>query len=102
MFDISHLAWRDVTCILFDGYNNRLKYASLTGTSLFGSGAADSSQIVEITDLVIRDSSNNEYSCSSISRSTYLNYTVKTTSGRPTQYYFEKTINNIENVKKFV
>ena len=66
---------------------------SLTGTSLFGSGADDSSQIVEITDLVIRDSSNNEYSCSSISRSTYLNYTVKTTSGRPTQYYFEKTIN---------
>ena len=54
---------------------------------------ADSSQIVEITDLVIRDSNNNEYSCSPISRSTYLNYTVKTSGGRPTQYYFEKTIN---------
>ena len=26
-------------------------------------------------------------------RSTYLNYTVKTSGGRPTQYYFEKTIN---------
>ena len=65
---------------------------SLSGTNLFGTGASDSSQIVEITDMVIRDSSNNEYSCSSISRSTYLNYTVKTTSGRPTQYYFEKTI----------
>ena len=66
---------------------------SLTGTALFGSGADDASQIVEITDLVIRDSDNNEYSCSPIGRSTYLNYTVKTSGVRPTQYYFEKTIN---------
>ena len=66
---------------------------SLSGTSLYGAGADAASEIVEITDLVIRDSSNNEYSCSPISRSTYLNYTVKTSDGRPTQYYFEKTIN---------
>ena len=66
---------------------------TLAGTDLFGNNAADSSQIVEITDLVIRDSNNNEYSCSPISRNTYLNYTVKTTNGRPSQYYFEKTIN---------
>ena len=66
---------------------------SLSGTSLYGAGADAASEIVEITDLVIRDSSNNEYSCSPISRSTYLNYTVKTSNGRPTQYYFEKTIN---------
>ena len=66
---------------------------SLTGTSLFGSNADDSQQIVDITDVVIRDSSNNDFSASSISRSTYLNYAVKTTSGRPTQYYFERTIN---------
>jgi hypothetical protein len=65
----------------------------LSGTALFGANASDASQIVEITDIVIRDSNNNEYSCSPISRSTYLNYTVKTTAGRPTQYYFEKTIN---------
>jgi hypothetical protein len=64
----------------------------LSGTALFGANASDASQIVEITDIVIRDSNNNEYSCSPISRSTYLNYTVKTTAGRPTQYYFEKTI----------
>ena len=66
---------------------------SLTGTNLFGSGANDSQQIVDITDVVIRDSSNNDYSATSISRATYLNYTVKTTGGRPTQYYFERTIN---------
>jgi hypothetical protein len=66
---------------------------SLTGTNLFGSGANDSQQIVDITDVVIRDSSNNDFSANSISRSTYLNYAVKTTSGRPTQYYFERTIN---------
>ena len=66
---------------------------SLTGTNLFGSSADDSQQIIDITDVVIRDSSNNEFSTTSISRSTYLNYTVKTTSGRPSQYYFERTIN---------
>ena len=66
---------------------------SLSGTALYGAGANAASEIVEITDLVIRDSDNNEYSCSPIGRSTYLNYTVKTSSGRPTQYYFEKTIN---------
>ena len=66
---------------------------SLAGTSLYGTGANDASQIVEITEVVIRDSNNNEYNCSPISRSTYLNYTVKTSGGRPTQYYFEKTIN---------
>ena len=66
---------------------------SLTSTSLFGSNADDSQQIVDITDVVIRDSSNTDFSASSISRSTYLNYAVKTTSGRPSQYYFERTIN---------
>jgi len=66
---------------------------SLTGTNLFGSGANASQQIIDITDVVIRDSSNNDFSATSISRSTYLNYAVKTTSGRPSQYYFERTIN---------
>ena len=66
---------------------------NLSGASLFGSGADAAQQIIDITDVVIRDSSNNDYSATPISRSTYLNYTVKTTSGRPTQYYFERTIN---------
>jgi hypothetical protein len=60
---------------------------SLTGTNLFGSDADDSQQIVDITDVVIRDSSNNDFAATSISRSTYFNFTTKTTSGRPTQYY---------------
>jgi len=66
---------------------------SVSGTSLFGSNATDSQQIVDITDVVIRDSSNNDFAATSISRSTYFNFTTKTTSGRPTQYYFERTIN---------
>lgn len=66
---------------------------SLTGTNLFGANADDSQQIVGITDVIIRDSSNNDYSTNTISRAQYWNYTVKTTSGRPTQYYFERTIN---------
>jgi len=65
---------------------------ALTGTNLFGSSADDSQQIVDITDIIIRDSSNNDFSTTSISRSTYWNYAVKTTSGRPSQYYFERTI----------
>ena len=67
----------------------------LSGANLFGSGAEAAQQIVDITDVVIRDSSSNDFSASSISRSTYLNYAVKTTSGRPSQYYFERTINPI-------
>ena len=66
---------------------------ALTGTNLFGSSADDSQQIVDITDVIIRNSSNNDFSTTSISRSTYWNYAVKTTSGRPSQYYFERTIN---------
>ena len=65
----------------------------LSGTNLFGSGANAAQEIIDITDVVITDSSNNDYSATSISRSTYFNYTVKTTSGRPSQYYFERTIN---------
>ena len=66
---------------------------NLSGTDLFGSGADAAQQIIDITDVVITDSSNNDYSATSISRATYFNYTVKTTSGRPSQYYFERTIN---------
>ena len=66
---------------------------NLTGLDLFGSGQEAGQQIVDITDLVIRDSNNNDFSAQTISRSTYLNISVKNTSGRPTQYYFERTIN---------
>ncbi len=65
----------------------------LTAANLFGANANDSQQIVDITDVIIRDSNNNDFSTTSISRATYWNYAVKTTSGRPTQYYFERTIN---------
>ena len=66
---------------------------NLTGLDLFGSGQEAAQQIIDITDLAISDSSNNDFSATPISRSTYLNIAVKTTSGRPTQYYFARTIN---------
>ena len=66
---------------------------NLTGANLFGAGTNAPESIVDITDVIVRDSSNNDYSVDAISRATYWNYTVKTTSGRPTQYYFERTIN---------
>jgi hypothetical protein len=66
---------------------------NLTGLDLFGSGQEAAQQIIDITDLAISDANNNDFSAVSISRSTYLNIAVKTTSGRPSQYYFERTIN---------
>ena len=60
---------------------------NLTGLDLFGSGQDAAQQIIDITDLAISDSNNNDFSAQSISRSTYLNIAVKTTSGRPTQSY---------------
>ena len=65
---------------------------SLTDTNLFGSTTGDAAQIIDITDLVIQDSNGNDYTTTPVSRATYWNYTVKTSRGRPTQYYFEKTI----------
>ena len=59
----------------------------LSGTDLH----ADSAKLIDITDLIVIDGSN-DYSTTQISRSTYNNYTVKTTSGRPTQWWFERTI----------
>ena len=77
------------SCISWESYTT----TDLSGSNLFGSGAEAAQQIVDITDVVIRDTNNNDFAATSISRSTYFNFTTKTTSGRPTQYYFERTIN---------
>ena len=67
------------------GFTNPLADATLlTG--------GDTQTIIDITNCVMRDSSNNDFAMTRIGRSTYWNYTVKSTSGRPTQYYFERTI----------
>ena len=47
----------------------------LSGADLFGAGAESAQQIIDITDVVIRDSSNNEFSTTSISRPTSVSYT---------------------------
>jgi len=68
------------------GFTNPLADATLlTG--------GDTATIIDITNCVMRDSSNNDFAMTRIGRSTYWNYTVKSTSGRPTQFYFERTIN---------
>jgi|TARA_R100001443_G_scaffold44569_1_gene57587 hypothetical protein len=71
----------------------------LSGTTLYpvnaagnASTAGDEAEIIDITEAVIRDSSNNDYSMTRIGRSSYLDYTVKTSKGRPSQFYFERTI----------
>ena len=67
------------------GFTNPLGDATLlTG--------GDTATIIDITDAVMRDSSNNDFAMTRIGRGTYWDYTVKSTSGRPTQYYFERTI----------
>ncbi len=88
---------RSILPVFTDAYEVRLapdafSGTSLTGANLFGAGADAPEQIVDITDVIIRDSSNNDYSTTAIARAQYWNYTVKTTSGRPTQFYFERTI----------
>jgi len=68
----------------------------LTGTDLYGSGANDSQQIIDITNVIMRQASgsdSNDYECTRIGRDVYWGYTVKSTSSRPTQFYFERTIN---------
>jgi hypothetical protein len=67
------------------GFTNPLENATLlTG--------GDTQTIIDITDAVMRDSSNNDFAMTRIGRGTYWDYTVKSTQGRPTQYYFERTI----------
>ena len=68
----------------------------LTGTDLYGTTANDSQQIIDITNVIMRQASgsdNNDYECTRIGRDVYWGYTVKSTSSRPTQFYFERTIN---------
>ena len=71
----------------------------IEGTTLYSVDSAgnattdanDSSQIVDI-DLGVMSNSSGDYSMTKIGRSTYWDYTVKSTQGRPAQYYFERTI----------
>ena len=57
----------------------------LTGTDLYGSDANASQQIIDITNVVMRQvsgSDNNDYECTRIGRDVYWGYTVKSTSSR--------------------
>jgi len=71
----------------------------IEGTTLYSVDAAgnattdanDSSQIIDI-DSAVMSNSNGDFSMTKIGRSTYWDYTVKTTQGRPAQWYFERTI----------
>jgi hypothetical protein len=63
----------------------------LSGSDLFGSTATASAALIDMVQLIVVDGSN-DFSTTQISQATYNDYTVKTTSGRPTQWYFERTI----------
>ena len=71
----------------------------ISGTTLYSvdsagnatSDANDSAQIVDI-DTAVMSNSSGDFSMTKIGRSTYMDYTVKSTQGRPAQYYFERTI----------
>jgi hypothetical protein len=47
----------------------------------------------DVLDAVVRDSNNNDVSCTRVSLSEYLNRTDKSTSGRPVQYVIERNSN---------
>ena len=65
---------------------------SVTGSDLYGSTATAAEAIIDVTDVVINDATS-DYATTSISRSTYFNLPNKATSGRPSQYYFQREIN---------
>jgi len=50
------------------------------------------SNFTDLLDAVIRDSSSVDYSISRISRSEYLNIPNKTSTGRPSQYFYDRQV----------
>jgi len=72
---------------------------SISGSDLYSVDAAGnattddnaSSQIVDVQSATMSNN-NGDFAMTRIGRETYSDYTVKTTEGRPSQFYFERTI----------
>ena len=62
---------------------------SSTLTSFLG---FNSSNFTDLLDVVIRDSNSTDFSITRISRSEYLNIPNKTSTGRPSQFFYDRQI----------
>ncbi len=87
-------ARRSLNLMFADWANRGLNLWTVTaGTQALTSGTASytlTSNIADLLEVVVRNTSNVDLPLTKISRGDYLNLTNKTTSGRPTQYFFDR------------
>ena len=87
-------ARRSLNLMFADWANRGLNLWAVTaGTQALTSGTASytlTSNIADLLEVVVRNTSNVDLPLTKISRGDYLNLTNKTTSGRPTQYFFDR------------
>jgi|DEB0MinimDraft_3_1074331.scaffolds.fasta_scaffold30029_3 hypothetical protein len=92
---------RRVLNIMFAEWANRginvwtIKQRTATISTNDQSNTADfASDIVDVLDVIVRDGTT-DYTVDKISRAEYLNTPVKSTTGRPTQFFFDGQINPV-------
>lgn len=63
-----------------------------SGTATYTTGA----DTVDVLEVVVRDTSGNDTPLQQISRREYMEIATKTTTGKPTQYYCERTTSTVQ------
>jgi hypothetical protein len=89
-------ARRSLNLMFADWANRGLNLWTVTqGTQALSANDASytlTSNFTDLLDVVVRDSSSVDYSISRISRSEYLNIPNKTSTGRPSQYFYDRQV----------
>jgi len=89
-------ARRSLNLMFADWANRGLNLWTVTqGTQALSANDAFytlTSNFTDLLDVVVRDSSSVDYSISRISRSEYLNIPNKTSTGRPSQYFYDRQV----------
>ena len=89
-------ARRSLTLMFADWANRGLNLWTVTqATQTHTSGTASysfSTNFTDLLDVVIRDSNSTDFSISRISRSEYLNIPNKTSTGRPSQFFYDRQV----------
>ena len=87
-------ARRSMNLMFADWANRGLNLWTVAqATQALTSGTATytlTSNFADLLEVIVRDSSNTDLPLTKISRGDYLNLTNKTTTGRPTQYFFDR------------
>ena len=95
-------ARRSLNLMFADWANRGLNLWTVTqATQSLTSGTASysfSTNFTDLLDVVIRDSNSTDFSISRISRSEYLNIPNKTSTGRPSQFFYDRQVTPTETV----